>query len=753
MGSHYDTRLVALSVIIALIASYAALDLAGRVAAARRGARVVWLAGGATAMGLGIWSMHYIGMLAFHLPVPVLYDVPTVLASLLAAVFASAVALWVVSRHQMGLAEAVPAAVVMGIGISTMHYSGMAAMRLPADTHYDPWLVVLSVAIAIVVSFVALVLFFSLRSEGNRGFHWRKVWSAALMGAAIPSMHYTAMAAARFTPSGADDVTGHGVAISVLGAAAVAGSTLMVLALAILTSVIDRRMSAQQAALQTSDQALRLIRRIIDTTPHLIFVKDADGRFTLANQAIADLYGTTPQELEGKTEADFNLNAEEVRRFLQDDREVLASLRQKDIAEESLTNGRTRWFQTVKVPLYSPDGTAREVLGIATEITARKQLEDQLRQAQKMEAVGRLAGGVAHDFNNLLTVILGHADLLLGDLAAEDDRRSDVTEIKRASERAAGLTRQLLAYSRKQVLKPSILDLNEAVAAMDTLLQSLIGENVKLSISLAPALGAIEADRGQLEQVVMNLAVNARDAMPNGGRLTIETTNLVLRPGDPTHPGLHPGSYVLLTVSDTGTGMDEETKSHLFEPFFTTKEQGKGTGLGLATVYGIVKQSGGFIWADSEPGCGARFTIYLPRVAASVQAATPLPVASSGVFGSETILVVEDEPGVRKLTCRALSGQGYTILRAECGEEALRVADEYEGTIHLLVTDVVMPGMSGPELVKQIATVRPETKVLYLSGYTDDSIVRHGMLEPGIILLPKPFTPQSLVHKVREVLT
>jgi two-component system, cell cycle sensor histidine kinase and response regulator CckA len=369
-----------------------------------------------------------------------------------------------------------------------------------------------------------------------------------------------------------------------------------------------------------------------------------------------------------------------------------------------------------------------------------------------MEAVGRLAGGVAHDFNNLLTVILGHADLLLGDLASDDDRRSDVTEIKQASERAAGLTRQLLAYSRKQVLKPSVLDLNEAVAAMDTLLRSLIGENVQLSIALAPALGAIEADRGQLEQVIMNLAVNARDAMPSGGKLTIETANLMLYQRDPARPELLPGPYVVLTVSDTGIGMDQSTKSHLFEPFFTTKEQGKGTGLGLATVYGIVKQSGGFIWAESEPELGARFTIYLPRVASAIPAAA-VPSLASSLSGSETILVVEDEPGVRKLTCRALSGQGYTILRAECGEEALRVSDEYEGTIHLLVTDVVMPGMAGPELVKRLAAVRPETKVLYLSGYTDDSIVHHGMLEPGIILLQKPFTPQSLVHKVREVLT
>ena len=753
MGSHHDPRLVALSVIIAVIASYAALDLAGRVAAAQKGARAIWLIGGAIAMGLGIWSMHYIGMLAFHLPVPVLYDVPTVVASLLAAIFASAVALWVVSRQKMGLAEAIPASVVMGIGISAMHYTGMAAMRLPAAVQYDRRLVALSVAIAIVVSFVALDRFFSLRGAGNRGSNWRKIWSAVLMGAAIPSMHYTAMAAARFSPTGMDSPGGHGVAISILGAAALAASTLVVLALAIVTSVVDRRMSAQQAALQTSDQALQLLRRIIDTTPHLVFVKDQQGRFTLANRAIAEVYGTTPEKLEGKTEADFNHNAEEVKHFLEDDNEVMSSLRQKDIPEEPLTNGKKRWFQTVKVPLFSTDGTAQHVLGVATDITDRKHLEDQLRQAQKMEAVGRLAGGVAHDFNNLLTVIIGHTDLLLDDPDAGDERRSDLTEIKRASERAAGLTRQLLAYSRKQFLQPTVLDLNVAVAAMDQLLRTLIGENVRLSTVLAPGLGAIEADRVQLEQVIMNLAVNARDAMPNGGRLTIETENVELDQSNQAHPTVRPGSYVALTVSDTGSGMDEETKSHLFEPFFTTKEQGKGTGLGLATVYGIVKQSGGFIWAHSEPGRGSRFTIYQPRVLATAPAGSLPQDASSSLRGSETILVVEDEEGVRKLTCRSLGGQGYTILRAECGQEALRVAEEYGGTIDLLVTDVVMPGMSGPELVERIALARPETKVLYLSGYADDAVNRHGVPEPGVILLQKPFTQQVLARKVREVLT
>lgn len=760
MASHHDSGLVGLSVLIAIMASYAALDLAGRVTAARGRAQAVWLSGGALAMGLGIWSMHYVGMLAFHLPTPVFYHVPTVLASLLAAVLASAVALWVVSRGSMTLANAVPGSVVMGLGIGAMHYTGMAAMRLQAAARYNAMLVVLSMLIAIVVSFVALWLAFHLREHRARGHRWRKLASAILMGAAIPSMHYTAMAAVGFAPSAGIGRVTHAIDIPSLGVVAVVGSTFLVLAVAIVTALVDRRLSAQAAALESSEQALRdqrqFLLQIVNANPHLIFVKDADGRFTLVNNAMAELYGTTPEDLVGKTDADLNLNLEEVERFLRDDREVMTSLQSRLIPEEPFTppgTGQTRWFQTVKVPLVSPDGRVSQVLGVATDITRRKQLEDQLRQSQKMEAVGRLAGGVAHDFNNLLTAILGHADLLLDETSGDDRRGADLAEIKHAAERAAGLTRQLLAFSRKQILQPKVLDLNTVVASVGTLLRRLIGEDVELRIAPAEGLGPVEADPGQLEQVILNLAVNARDAMPRGGKLIIETANVELDAEYARqHVGVEPGPYVMLAVSDTGVGMDDEVKAHLFEPFFTTKAQAQGTGLGLAMVYGIVKQSGGFIWVYSEPGRGTAFKIYLPRLAACPQAATPAPATEGSLAGSGTILLVEDEEAVRRLASRVLEARGYTVLPAADGLQALDTVQRHPGAIDLVITDVVMHHMSGRELAELVRPRRPATKILYVSGYTDDAIVRHGVLEAGVVFLQKPFTPDSLARKVKEIL-
>ncbi len=500
----------------------------------------------------------------------------------------------------------------------------------------------------------------------------------------------------------------------------------------------------------------RVLRQVIDANPNLIFVKNWDGKFTLVNQAVADIYGSTVDELIGKGDADFNPDREEVEHFLRDDRDVMSSLRSKLIPEESVTDARravTRWFQTVKVPLVSADGTSRHVLGVATEITQRKALETQLVQSQKMEAIGRLAGGLAHDFNNLLTAMLGSTDLLLEVLGPEHPGREDVDAVREAALRAAELTRQLLAFSRQQVLTPRVLDLNALVADIEKILRRLIGEDVELRTALAPALGAVRADPSQLEQVVMNLAVNARDAMPRGGKLTIETANVELDEAYAReHPPVTPGRYVLLAVSDTGMGMDAKTKSHLFEPFFTTKEQGKGTGLGLSTVYGIVKQSGGYIWVYSEPGHGTTFKIYLPRVEAKVETVAPAPAPAGSLSGSETVLVAEDHDDVRRLTQKVLASRGYTVLVSANGPEALRVAAQHAAPIHLLVTDVVMPGMSGREVGLLLAPRRPEMRVLYLSGYADESIVHHGVLEPGLAFLQKPFTPEGLARKVREVL-
>ncbi len=389
----------------------------------------------------------------------------------------------------------------------------------------------------------------------------------------------------------------------------------------------------------------------------------------------------------------------------------------------------------------------------AEDVTEQRRLEQQLRQAQKMEAVGRLAGGIAHDFNNLLMVISGYCEFLLERIGPDPALRGPAQEIANAANRATSLTKQLLAFSRKQMLAPKVLDLNGVVTENLKMLNRLIGEDIDLVMVPGSELGAVKADPGQIEQVIMNLAVNARDAMPRGGRLTIETSNATL---DDDYARLHtpvaPGEYVMLAISDTGVGMDMETQNHVFEPFFTTKGH-KGTGLGLSTVYGIIKQSGGYIWVYSESGKGTTFKIYLPRVSATgetihVQPAETAPVEQ----GHETILVVEDEMNLRRLARQYLEKQGYTVLEAVDGSAAINISSSYPGPIHLLLTDVIMPGMNGKELAQRLTALRPETRVLYMSGYTENVIGHNGTLDNGVTLLPKPFTLPALKAKVREML-
>jgi signal transduction histidine kinase/ActR/RegA family two-component response regulator len=379
--------------------------------------------------------------------------------------------------------------------------------------------------------------------------------------------------------------------------------------------------------------------------------------------------------------------------------------------------------------------------------------QDQLTQARKLEAVGRLAGGVAHDFNNLLTIMIGRSQLLLRRVGAQDAVRPEIELIEQAAEQAADLTRQLLAFSRKQVLQPTVLDLTSLVLRMGEMLRRLIGEDITLATVLDPALGSVKADPSQIEQVIINLAANARDAMPDGGRLTIETANVDLDAAYAgRHVGVRPGPHVMLAVSDTGIGMDPETQAHIFEPFFTTKGPGLGTGLGLATVHGVVKQSGGNIWIYSEPGRGTTFKIYLPRVEEAVEAALPDSGPVELAQGHETILLVEDEDGVRTLARDVLRAQGYAVLEAHDGREALRLSAHHPGAIHLLLTDVVMPFMSGRELAGRLAPSRPGMPVIYMSGYTDNAVVHHGVLDPNTLFVQKPFTPDGLLRKVREVL-
>jgi CheY-like chemotaxis protein len=385
-------------------------------------------------------------------------------------------------------------------------------------------------------------------------------------------------------------------------------------------------------------------------------------------------------------------------------------------------------------------------------VTERRALEDQFRQAQKMEAVGRLAGGVAHDFNNLLMVVSGYTEVLLEQLNEHDPLLVKVQAIQQAADRATTLTRQLLAFSRKQLLELKVVDMNAIVADMERLLRPLIGENIDLTTKLAPNVGHTRADAGQLEQVIMNLVVNAKDAMPTGGRIVIQTSEEELDAVRREHSLIQPGSYILLSVSDTGAGMDKETQSRIFEPFFTTKEKGKGTGLGLSTVYGIVKQSGGYIFAQSELGSGSTFRIYLPRVADPPGQPGLAKHTQAPSGGSETVLLVEDEDSVRELVRETLQSKGYTVMEACDGINGMKVAETHHGKIDILITDVVMPGMSGRELAQRVSASRPTIKVLYLSGYTEDAIIHEGVLDPGTAFLQKPFTLQALARKVRDVL-
>jgi len=379
--------------------------------------------------------------------------------------------------------------------------------------------------------------------------------------------------------------------------------------------------------------------------------------------------------------------------------------------------------------------------------------EAQLHQAQKIEAVGRLAAGVAHDFNNILTVITGHSELLLGQLAADDPRRKSAEQIEKSADFAAALTRQLLTFSRKQVIEPRVLNPNTVVLNVEKMLRRLIGEDIDFRTVLDSAVGNIKADPGQIEQVIMNLAVNARDAMPKGGKLTVTTTNTSLDENYLKHfPDLSAGDYVMLAITDTGTGMSEEVKAHLFEPFFTTKPEGKGTGLGLATCFGIVKQNAGHISLYSELGRGTTFKIYFPRVQSALQPARVRSQPAAVAGGCETVLLVEDEPAVRELTALMLREKGYTVVEAVNGEEGLRVARQHQGRIDLVLTDVVMPVMGGKEMADHLQTSHPDTKVLFASGYTEDAIGHHGVLRPGILFLQKPYMTTTLARKVREVL-
>jgi len=517
--------------------------------------------------------------------------------------------------------------------------------------------------------------------------------------------------------------------------------------------IVNRDITERKAAMEALRLADADFRSVVEDAPYGICRTSSEGQLLRVNPALQKIlgYDDSTELLKANLELQIFRSASECQRLFEllhrvdDFKDVEAEWKRKDGTPIMVLCGGRR--------IAGSDGQSVYFEMFVEDITEKRILERQLRMTGKMEAVGRLSGGIAHDFNNLLGVIIGYSQVLKRALGPENPLTEHAIEVEKAGERAAALTRQLLAFSRQQILTPTVLNLNDLVVDMQKMLPRLIREDIAVSTALDQKLCSVRADRNQIEQVILNLAVNARDAMPEGGRLRIDTKNVRLDElYARSHPGAKPGEYACLSVTDSGTGIDPETLGHIFEPFFTTKELGKGTGLGLATVYGIVKQSGGYVWVDSEPGKGAAFQIFLPRVAQIADSQAVRPYLDENLRGSETILLVEDAEPLRRLAASFLCSHGFKVLSAPDAEEALKIAAGYAGAIQLLVTDVVMPGQNGRVLAERLVASYPSMKVLYISGYTDSFIAGHGILDPGAILLNKPFTEDTLIHKVREVL-
>ena len=1011
----YDAFFVVLSVVVAVLASFAALDLAGRFDSDSGAAGRGWIVAGGALLGLAMWSMHFIGMRGVHLSVPISYNASLMMLSAVVAIIMSLLALMVFNRPEFGIGTVVPGGLLMGGAVTGMYYIAMASMQVEASLKYTTWIVVVSILFAIVASLAALWLASRSRSGvTTRGLLF-KISSAVVLGAAISGTHYIGMAATRFAPATAGPASVRYILASgEMDQVVVAGAVLIIL-LAVIGAVFDRNVQAGRAVLtkQLAEQTLELkkselqYRLLFDNNPSPMWVySDSTHAFLAVNEAAIRRYGysraeflsmsrsdlrvqpeprgepgnggadpawngqhrkknggvidvsvtsrpitfdghdacialsidvTSPKRAEEALRqseqrlrlildnaldavitmrpsgiiSDWNAQAEKMfgwsraeaigqkmsativperyrerhdkglekflatgvgpvlnkrieitalRRdgsefpvelaispakvgeewtfsaFIRDltsraeaERALHASERRLvqileavplgiivsdatgqivfanaggrrtfgsgvvpgegagEVAEayRPYVAGTDQFYPTERMPLEralrgeasavddmelhqddrvvslsakgapirDTEGKIVSAVVAFIDTSERKSLEAQVRQASKMEAVGQLAGGVAHDFNNLLTVIMSYGSMLLDRLAPDDCNREDVQEIAAAADRAAALTRQLLAFSRKQVMQPQVIDINAVITEVENMLRRIIGEDIELVISLDPGVATIDADPGQLQQVLMNLVVNARDAMPTGGRVQISTSNsrLSVESGEGALRAVD-GEYVVLTVSDTGTGMTREVQRRLFDPFFTTKDQGRGTGLGLSTVYGIIKQSGGEIFVHSELGEGSSFNVYFPRFTAAAEQLAPAVKELEVRGGTETVLLVEDDANVRSLATRVLTRYGYKVLVAAGGVEALAIASDPSTLIDVVLTDVVMPGLNGREVLEQIVASRPGIASLFMSGYTDDEVVRRGVMQGEAVFLQKPFTPEQLARKVRQAL-
>jgi PAS domain S-box-containing protein len=749
--------LVSLSLIIAVLASYVALDLGGRIRASAGVARGTWLVTAAIALGGGIWSMHFVAMLAFRLPVKVSYDPTVTLVSLLFAVLVTGIGFKIVSREGGGPVRFALAGTFMGLGIVTMHYTGMAAMRMDATLTYHPGYVALSVAVAIVASVCALRFAFSNPSVTQR------MIGALFMGMAIFGMHYVGMHAAMFTGA-SPGMVGHieqtiGYIEQTNLAFAVAAVTMMILAMALVAAAFDRRfalLAEREAALLR--QSEENFRRLFRHSPLPLCALNQRTRIVEVSDAWLELLGYRREEVIGQRIARF-VSADALHAAKQGWVKMLRAGYLRD--QESRLVGKSGQVVDALISARverSEGGAFVRIIGGIVDITGRKQAEEQLRQAQKMEAVGQLTGGIAHDFNNLLTIVMGNLDVIRKHVDAGS--RMPFDRVKRAAghalegvKRAAALTERLLAFSRRQALRPRTLEPQRLVERMTDLMSRALGEKAKLLVRFGDDVGRVEVDANQLEASILNLVINARDAVDQAGMVTITVENVTapLASHD-LRLDLPAREYVAIRVADNGVGMSEEVRTRAFEPFFTTKGVGHGTGLGLSQVYGFLRQSGGGVAITSAPGAGTTVHLFLPRVYSEVEADDhAIFEAPTAALAEETILVVEDDPQVRAVTVEALVDLGYKVIEAEDSHGALELIADDRRKIDLLLSDIVLPGMSGRQLVEQAGRMRPDLKMLLMSGFDRE----HGSTAAGaqgVEVLHKPLPPATMARRVRAVL-